>query len=640
MRHSLRLALLLLLSWLLAMALGFPLLWQQMRQTFDSPVQRARELALFQASSITYRVVDGVRDDVRFLEAVSTLDDDGAAMAADSPTARLMLAFARSAPSYDHLRLIDAAGRERLRVDYAAGTSPGASAARSVVAGRDRALALPDRLQSTRNQVDFDRVAHLPRGAVHLSAFELQPAEDGRPPQPVLRATTARYDGDRLRGAVSLELLANDLLERILVLGRSHHVELYVALPDGRWLRGPDAAPDGSTSVADTDPSLWAAMQAQTEDQYRSTEGEWSFLPLSLSRDSETAATPGAAPFKPHLMLAARPDRGSTAWAGWRWQLPLAACMAAAVLASVVLSVQLLGGLRSDARQTLALHASNQALTQANDNLRAVRDDLARAARLSALGLMVAGVAHELNTPLGIAMLALSTARQQLDTLAERLQQGLRRSDLDHYVATSDGALRSVADALRRSAGLVQRFKQVAVDQTSMQRRGFDLAQVVLDADPRLRHWPGDGAVELRLHLAPGLEMYSYPGPLEQAVSNLLENAVVHAFGAQSSGTLVIEAAADGPDHVRVRVADDGSGIPAADLPQVFDPFFTTRRHAGGTGLGLHIVHQIVTDVLGGTLEVESPVPDGLPEPGRGTVFTLRLPRRPPDRPEQTALVG
>ena len=131
--------------------------------------------------------------------------------------------------------------------------------------------------------------------------------------------------------------------------------------------------------------------------------------------------------------------------------------------------------------------------------------------------------------------------------------------------------------------------------------------------------------------------MDSYPGPLEQAVSNLLENAVVHAFGQQGPGTIVIEVAADGPEHVRVRVADDGTGIPAADLPQVFDPFFTTRRHAGGTGLGLHIVHQIVADVLGGTLRADSPVPQGLPVPGRGTVFTMRLPRRAPERPEAAA---
>ncbi|MCS4509305.1 sensor histidine kinase [Xylophilus ampelinus] len=641
LRRHLRLALLL-LPWLLAMGLGFPLLWQQMRQTFDSPVQRARDLALFQAASVAGRVIDSLRNDVRFLEAVSTLDEAAAALSSDSDTARLMLAFARGAPSYDHLRLVDADGRERLQVAYTAGPSPGLYAARGMVAERKRTLAPPDRLQNARNHIDFDRVSHLPQGEVYLSGLELRPSADGRPPQPVLRATAARFDGATLRGAVSLELLANDLLERIVALGRSHHVELLVAHPDGRWIRGPAAGRDWSDTVAATDPGLWAAMQAQADGLYRGAEsgGEWTFRRIGLARELGAAAPPGRASPGPGLLLAARADRQSAAWARWRWQLPLAACMAAALFAAVVLSAQLLRSLRADARHTRALHEANRALTIANDNLRSVQGDLARAARLSSLGLMVAGVAHELNNPLGSATLALSTARQELDMLAARLRQGLRRSDLDRYVAMSDGAMQTVADAVRRAAGLVQRFKQVAVDRTSMQRRVFDLGQIVLDADPRLRHWPADGTVDLRLLLPPGLEMDSYPGPLEQAVSNLLDNAVLHAFGAQAAGAIVVEVAADGPDHVLVRVADDGVGIPAADLPQVFEPFFTTRRHAGGTGLGLHIVHQIVADVLGGTLWAESPVPAGVPVPGRGTVFTLRLPRRAPERPEAAVPVA
>lgn len=639
LRRHLRLALLV-LPWLLAMGLGFPLLWHQMRHTFDSPVQRARDLALFQAASVAGRVIDSLRNDVRFLEAVSTLDDDDAStLPSDSDTARLMLAFARGAPSYDHLRLVDADGRERLRVDYTAGPSPGLYAAPGVAVARNRALAPPDRLQNARNHIDFDRVSHLPQGEVYLSGFELRPSADGRSPQPVLRATAARFDGETLRGAVSLELLANDLLERIVALGRSHQVDLFVAHPDGRWIRGPQPGRDWSDTVAATDAGLWAAMQAQTDGLYHGTDrgSEWTFRRISLAREVDAVAPPGPASPEPRLLLAARADRQSAAWARWRWQLPLAACMAAALLAAVVLSAQLLRSLRADARHTRALHQANRALTIANDNLRTVQDDLARVARLSSLGLMVAGVAHELNTPLGSATLALSTARQELDMLAARLQQGLRRSDLDRYVAMSDSAMQTVADAVRRAAGLVQRFKQVAVDRTSMQRRVFDLGQIVLDADPRLRHWPASSPVDLRLLLPPGLEMDSYPGPLEQAVSNLLDNAVLHAFGSQVGGTVVVEVAADGADHVLVRVADDGAGIPAADLPQVFDPFFTTRRHAGGTGLGLHIVHQIVADVLGGTLQAESPVPAGLPVPGRGTVFTMRLPRRAPQRLETAA---
>nr|WP_225540612.1 HAMP domain-containing sensor histidine kinase [Xanthomonas sp. XNM01] len=124
--------------------------------------------------------------------------------------------------------------------------------------------------------------------------------------------------------------------------------------------------------------------------------------------------------------------------------------------------------------------------------------------------------------------------------------------------------------------------------------------------------------------------MDSYPGPLEQVVSNLLSNALAHAWPQGGPGRIRIRAAADGSDHVRIEVDDDGRGIPAEDLPRIFEPFFTTRRNRGGTGLGLHIVHQIVTEVLGGTIEVRSRTSDT--GGGRGTRFVVRLPRVGPER--------
>ena len=173
----------------------------------------------------------------------------------------------------------------------------------------------------------------------------------------------------------------------------------------------------------------------------------------------------------------------------------------------------------------------------------------------------------------------------------------------------------------------MQRFKQVAVDRTAMERRTFDLAEVVMDADPRLRHWDATGPIALRLALQEGLVMTSYPGPLEQAVANLLANALTHAFRGRDTGAISLEAIADGPTHVLVRVSDNGNGIDPADLGRVFDPFFTTSRHEGGTGLGLHIVSQIVTEVLGGTLHAENIVS---PRWGTGARFTMRLPREAP----------
>lgn len=321
------------------------------------------------------------------------------------------------------------------------------------------------------------------------------------------------------------------------------------------------------------------------------------------------------------LRLLARVDPAAESEAARRWKQPLAVGMAAALGVALLLALQLARSRSVELRRTRQLRAANQALTEANDNLRSVQADLARAERLSSLGLMVAGVAHELNTPLGSATLGLGTAQQELDTLAQRLRQGLRRSDLEQYLRAGGAGLETVHEALRRAAALVQRFKQVAVDRASMQRRVFDLAEIVRDADPRLRHLPPEGPIALRLHLAPDLQMDSYAGPLEQVVSNLLENALTHAFDGRARGCITLQTRADGPAHVLVRFADDGNGVPPAQLPHILDPFFTTRRHAGGTGLGLHIVHQTVTELLGGTLRAEN-APEG------GAVFVLRLPRQ------------
>ena len=155
---------------------------------------------------------------------------------------------------------------------------------------------------------------------------------------------------------------------------------------------------------------------------------------------------------------------------------------------------------------------------------------------------------------------------------------------------------------------------------------------MVLDADPRLRKGGLVEGVELTLELEAGVAMDSYPGPLEQVVANLFANALLHGCPPGGPGRIRLSARADGPARVRIDVAHDGQGIAAADLPRIFEPFFTTRRNRGGTGLGLHIVHQIVTEVLGGRIEVHSRRADEAGDGPAGTCFSLYLPCRGPER--------
>jgi PAS domain S-box-containing protein len=248
-------------------------------------------------------------------------------------------------------------------------------------------------------------------------------------------------------------------------------------------------------------------------------------------------------------------------------------------------------------------------LSQANSELEATLQALQRAQshlvhseKLAALGSLVAGVAHELNTPIGNGLMVVSTLSQRLKDLQDRLTAGLRRSDLDVFLeqvqTTSDIATRN----LTKASELINGFKRVAVDQTSEQRRQFDISEVVhevlLTLQPGMKHKP----IEILIDV-PSVTLDSYPGPLGQVVSNLVQNAVVHAFDHQPAGVISIKASVRG-DQLELTISDNGSGINELDANHIFDPFFTTKLGQGGSGLGLHIVHNIVFGMLGGEIKL------------------------------------
>lgn len=274
------------------------------------------------------------------------------------------------------------------------------------------------------------------------------------------------------------------------------------------------------------------------------------------------------------------------------------------------------------AERTAELQASNSELSQAVDSLRLAQDELVNAERLAALGSLVAGVAHELNTPIGNGLTVASTLEHRLQEFTESLAVGLRRSVLDRFIADSRMAAEILTHNLTRASELILSFKQVAVDQTSSQRRRFILhelvGEILLTLNPAIRK----SGCRMSVSIAEGLAFDSYPGPLGQVLTNLVNNAMIHGFEDRPPGLIEISAvggAGEDGDLVELRIRDEGRGIEQHNLKRIFDPFFTTRFGQGGSGLGLHIVHNIVTGVLGGQLELSS-------TPGEGTCFTLRLP--------------
>lgn len=257
-------------------------------------------------------------------------------------------------------------------------------------------------------------------------------------------------------------------------------------------------------------------------------------------------------------------------------------------------------------------------------HLNQARDQLVEAEKQMALGRLVAGMAHEINTPVGNARLALSSLKEEARSLLPRLGQGLRRSELqlflDHLIEASELADRN----LTRVAELIGTFKQMAADEASSVPRRFLLDELIHGVlrllSPQLKR----GGHRVMLDIPPGIEMFSHAGPLDQVLMNLVQNALFHGLDGRAEGTVRISAQCLNEHSVRLCVDDDGAGIEEALLPRLFDPFFTTKMGRGGLGLGLSISRGLVQQVLGGQIQASNLA-------GGGARFELVLPLRAPN---------
>src|SRR5438270_2960164 len=263
-------------------------------------------------------------------------------------------------------------------------------------------------------------------------------------------------------------------------------------------------------------------------------------------------------------------------------------------------------------------------LSRSLEDLRAAQDSLVRTEKLAALGRLVAGVAHEINTPVGTSLTVASACINKTNRFAADVASGdVRRSILTEFIAASREAASQIMINLGQAAELIQSFKQVAADRNVRDRRRFDLGQVTNQVVKGLRFGLRSQNLTVSVECEPNLAMNSHPGPYGQVLTNLVLNSAVHAFPDGARGSVHIAAQASGKDNVQVLFSDDGCGMSPEVKRQVFDPFFTTRRDQGSTGLGLHIVHNIVTNRLGGRIDLET-------KPGAGTKIQLIVPREAP----------
>src|SRR5471030_286030 len=267
-----------------------------------------------------------------------------------------------------------------------------------------------------------------------------------------------------------------------------------------------------------------------------------------------------------------------------------------------------------------ALEEQNAALENALTSLKDAQGELVRQEKLASLGRLVAGVAHEINTPLGICVTATSHLVEELKLTREDMAAGTLDEDgLNQFFDIISQSLRIMTTNTQRAAALVRSFKQVAVDQSSDDIRSFNLRkyldEVLLSLQPKLKGKP----IAVEIDCDERIEMASFPGAVSQIVTNMVVNSLVHGFVDGQCGKIKISGKVDG-EFVEFDYSDDGAGMDSSTLAQLFDHFFTTKRGSGGSGLGAHILYNLVTGALGGTIKVVS-------APGMGLHYKLRFPK-------------
>lgn len=269
--------------------------------------------------------------------------------------------------------------------------------------------------------------------------------------------------------------------------------------------------------------------------------------------------------------------------------------------------------------RTESLYHANQELQATIETLEDTQEQLVQAEKMASLGSLVAGISHEINTPIGIGVTAVTHLQEHHNNFVKEYENDtMTREDLESYLKESHEVCEIVLKNIHRAADLIKNFKQIAVDQSTDQFSDVDLNDyiddILLSLHPKLKQTN----ISVSNQCDPKLTFFSNPGAIYQVISNLILNSLIHAYEPGDTGNITIISKRN-DDIVTIDYSDDGKGIDKENLKQIFDPFFTTRRGAGGTGLGLHIIFNLVNNTLKGSIKVKSEI-------NKGTHFIINIP--------------
>ncbi|MBU6954888.1 sensor histidine kinase [Hahella sp. HN01] len=604
---------------MLLLALSF-FLYDYLLDNKLSPLQESASGSLSSAYETMARNFGDLATDIRFIahnKAIRNATPENKQRAE-----HLLQDFSEASGIYDQVRWLGPDGSELVRVEMFGA----------------QAIRIPDeQLQKKSQRYYFTSGMALKSDEIYFSPLDLN-VEHGSiqiPHNPVIRVVTPIHnDQGEHNGLVVLNYKANLMLQALRNLHLPASLRLHLLNSDGYWLLSDNPKEEWGFMFKRTEsrfgvrhPEGWERIAKANYGTFTDDDGLWLFTTFSptsnLNKDDQywklvVNVDPAAVSALQREALATTLGVIIGLWV---------------ILFLVAIRITRADALRDSLNTQLSarsgeLEHSNTLLKESLDNLMQTQDELVRAEKLSSLGMMVAGVAHELNTPIGASLVTLSSMQRQAEELKEAFARGLRRSDMNDYFTRFEQGSAIILSNLNRSAQLVHSFKQLATDRAGAERRVFSLKGLI--EDMLLTTW-------LRIHkrehqlvtdIDAGLELDSYPGALSQVLENLVNNAMKHAFQDTPQGRVWLTAQRRDDQIAEIEVRDNGAGIPPEILPKVFDPFFTTKRNQGGTGLGLHLTHQLVTNVLGGTINISSAV-------GHGCVVKIELPLHAPATEER-----
>ncbi|WP_162529979.1 ATP-binding protein [Stappia sp. BW2] len=518
------------------------------------------------------------------------------------PTARDFMTFVEEKPSIAQLRIISGDGQEIIRVERKNG----------------HLLEVPqESLQKKSSRYYFTEALKLKTGQIYFSPIDLN-IENGQietPWRPVLRlATPLPADETGKRSVLVMNINAEKLLNDVIDTQAVTASPVQLANMDGYWLRGaPEAKLWGfmfgrETRLSVENPRLWSRISRHGDGEVEQDGVYYVFRTIFKGSFAPSLAGHISPSFRNVSLVAFSKLPSPTIAGSWN----IASVMLTAVLTAILAVICF-----SWARTAEARHLAMQ-------DKEAAQSEMVRRERLASLGGLVAGIAHELNTPIGSAVLIGSTLSSRVAEFLETIKSGkIHRSDLQMFENDLDSGMAILLRNLERAADLIGHFKQVAIDQSSERLREFELSNCVQDVLASISPQIRGRKIVIVPKIDPGLTLVSFPGALAQVLINLITNAQIHAFDEGQSGQITIIGKAAGRDEIELVVADNGRGIPQ-DLKQlVFEQFFTTKLASGGNGLGLSIVRNIVESILGGTVSASN-------TQGGGATLTIRFPRVSP----------